>query len=112
MIIYFHLIINGLKQRPISDVLNGSSNLQPVRIDYKTPEGQVGIQNENISESKGNSNKIDEHGKYKSSSLKDDDKIKGIVNVLLKYESSLRTGNFHKKSYFEGSFNFLKFSDA
>ena len=28
------------------------------------------------------------------------------------YESSLRTGNFHKKSYFEGYFNFLKFSDA
>ena len=27
-------------------------------------------------------------------------------------ESSLRTGNFHKKSYFEGYFNFLKFSDA
>ena len=35
------------------------------------------------------------------------------------YESSLRTGNFHclclqtgKKSYFEGYFNFFKFSDA
>jgi hypothetical protein len=27
-------------------------------------------------------------------------------------ESSLGTANFHKKSYFEGYFNFLKFSDA
>ena len=33
--------------------------------------------------------------------------------LLLKIdESSLRTGNFHKKSYFEEYFNFLKFSDA
>jgi hypothetical protein len=31
---------------------------------------------------------------------------------LLINESSLRTANFHKKSYFEGYFNFLKFSDA
>ena len=29
-----------------------------------------------------------------------------------KYESSLRTGNLHKKSCFEGDFHFLRLSDA
>lgn len=81
----FYLIINGLKQRPISDVLNSSLNFQAVHINYKTREIQKEIQNKNISESKDESNEIDELGKYKSSSLKDDEKIKSIVNTLLKY---------------------------
>ena len=33
-------------------------------------------------------------------------------NAIMIKESSLRTGNFHKKRYFERYFNFLKFSDA
>lgn len=71
----FYLIVNGLKQKPISEVLNISTEASGFTMkDYTFDQNDVEIKDSS-----------DESDKYKTSSLQDEEKISEIAKTLTDY---------------------------
>ncbi len=81
----FYLVLNGLKQKPISNVLNRNSDFQPQKYQHSESPNEESIPVENVSIDKDDVAHTEESSKYKSSSLKDDERIADIADALTNY---------------------------
>lgn len=82
----FYLIVNGLKQKPISVVFNRTNEKQDVSIKSDSKERET-----------------EENERYKKSSLQDDEKIKEIAESLIQYLEDT-------KSYLNSGLNLMDVS--
>lgn len=77
----FYLIINGLKQKPIADVFNSKIDLKPLEINTDL----VKQANANTNVSTESKDKNQDKDRYKTSSLKDEERIQEIISSLTNY---------------------------
>ncbi len=78
----FYLILNGLKQKPIADIFNGD-----IKYQVKSTDLENYVTQKNVPE-KESALSSEADSKYKSSSLKDDTRIKEIADLLIKHLES------------------------
>ncbi len=93
----FYLILNGLKQKPIAEIFNGDIKYQAKKSEVDNNIYEEDSLNKDLAES------TEADGKYKSSSLKDDTKIKEIADLLINHLES-------SKDYLDPGLNLMDIS--